>query len=295
MQHLTGKDESNAPDIPDRETRPENANAGAGHFYRPTTLADVQLLVSQHVEESVHLDFKRQLPPSGENDRIAKLLSAFANSDGGVVVYGIDEDDQGRADSLTPVPLKGALERLDSVAHSLDGPVAHESLSLSFPSDRKSGFLVVTVPRSTRAPHFHKGTAWGKLPREIAPLNRRQIGELFARQAGFAEEFNLPPTNPGRVRVELVSQSVPGTSGLKYFLIFENDGDADIFDVTYEIDYSGSDIRLIDEGVFPVPVMHSGAKIRLHLIRARPATFRVYTHWHDAHGQEDSTSWSIGY
>jgi hypothetical protein len=295
VENLTGNDESNLPDIPRREPPSDHANTGADHFYRPTTLVHIESLVSQHVEESAHLDFKRQLPPPGENDRIAKLLSAFANSDGGIVVYGIDEDGQGRADSLTPLPLANALERLDGVAHSLDGPVALESLSLPSPSDHRSGFLVVTVPRSTRAPHFHKGTAWGKLPRDIAPLTRRQIGDLFARQPGFPEEFNLLPAPQGRVRVELISVQVPGRTGLRYYLLFENDGNTDVFDVTYQIDYAGSDIRLVDQGLFPAPVMPSGSKFRIHLLRNRHATFRVDTRWRDPQGQEHSTSWPIGH
>lgn len=45
------------------------------------------------MQENIHLDYKdsRAVDPK-KSDEIAKDASAFANSDGGVIIYGVAED-----------------------------------------------------------------------------------------------------------------------------------------------------------------------------------------------------------
>ena len=77
-------------------------------LYVPTddvTLPYLQELVDQKVQEDARLDYKRELPKRddrGRNDFIADV-SAFANSSGGDLVYGIEEDGEGRAMALQPL------------------------------------------------------------------------------------------------------------------------------------------------------------------------------------------------
>ena len=59
----------------------------------PSTLEDVERMVQGQVQESIHLDYKA----SGAADptkpvEIGKDISSFANSDGGVLVYGVKEE-----------------------------------------------------------------------------------------------------------------------------------------------------------------------------------------------------------
>ena len=54
------------------------------------TIDDIQALIDSHAEEGVHLELKRANALSKENaDKVTKTFSAFANSDGGVIIYGI--------------------------------------------------------------------------------------------------------------------------------------------------------------------------------------------------------------
>lgn len=59
------------------------------------TEEEIKQLISLNVEESIHLDFK-QADSLGKNDRkkleLAKDVSAFANSAGGFIVYGLNEN-----------------------------------------------------------------------------------------------------------------------------------------------------------------------------------------------------------
>ncbi len=78
----------------------------------------------------------------------------------------------------------------------------------SIPSGRngEGGFLVVEVPASERAPHLVNGLALGRSAKSNVPLTRRQIGQLLARQPGFAQEFGLVSVRPGRALARIARE-----------------------------------------------------------------------------------------
>src|SRR5881397_3373650 len=59
----------------------------------PTTLVEIQQYVSNKVQENIHLDYKGSgaIDP-GKKVEIAKDVSSFANSDGSLIIYGVEED-----------------------------------------------------------------------------------------------------------------------------------------------------------------------------------------------------------
>ena len=58
----------------------------------PTTLAEIDRLIRDAVQEDLHLDYKESPAiDQGKRHEIAKDVSAFANSDGGILVYGVAE------------------------------------------------------------------------------------------------------------------------------------------------------------------------------------------------------------
>jgi hypothetical protein len=59
----------------------------------PKTIGEVESLIRHQIQESIHLDYKASpaLSPEKTNE-IAKDVSAFANSDGGILIYGVEED-----------------------------------------------------------------------------------------------------------------------------------------------------------------------------------------------------------
>lgn len=59
----------------------------------PASIPEVEQMVRDQVQESIHLDYKasKAISPK-ERDEIANDVSAFANSDGGVLIYGVEED-----------------------------------------------------------------------------------------------------------------------------------------------------------------------------------------------------------
>ncbi len=82
----------------------------------PWTLERIGKLISGRVQEDLHLDYKAagSLDRSEKKkDEISKDVSAFANADGGIIIYGVSEDS---SDSSIP----GAIDPVDSMTHTAE-------------------------------------------------------------------------------------------------------------------------------------------------------------------------------
>jgi hypothetical protein len=278
-------------------------------MFVPKNLEDLKRMVEQRLEETARLEFKRQLPEAGKNDDLAKDLAAMANTEGGVIIYGIEQDDMGRAKELRPFVIQGVGERITLVAQScLDEPLTLASVHSIASEERESlGFLVVEVPQSDRAPHFHQGAAWGRTAKGNAPLTRRRIGELFARSPGFAQEFGVAVGRPGRVLAKQVAESYQETdvrgrlrTNRRYYLVFENDGDTDVFDVTWEWVPAGAEeaqLPSVLENPFPLERLQAGLSVRIQVVHSvgEPGDLKVRTRWWDTGGKAHDQTWPITY
>ena len=283
----------------------------------PTTLDDLKRIVTEKLEETTHLEFKRELPEPGKNDSLARSLATLANTEGGVIIYGIVEED-GRATALAPIDLKDAPERVGLVAQSVDEPVRLTNLlTIEAEGGHGKGFLVVEVPSSERAPHLYKGAALGGAGRVTVPLSRRQVGEIFARSSGFAQEFGLRLGRPGQILLTLVrepyqeSHSAFGKApevhtGYRYDLVIENVGETDVFDVDWEWVFGSDDTRpeQVFRNPFPIDVMHPGGKASVHVLPptyhindewGKQSTLKVRTVWRDGAGNQSDRTWPISW
>jgi len=70
-------------------------------------IQDLEKIIQLGIEESIHLEYKREL---NNNEKIAKTISSFANSDGGNIIYGILEEGH------KPIDLSEAILQLSFIA-----------------------------------------------------------------------------------------------------------------------------------------------------------------------------------
>lgn len=137
-----------------------------------------------HLHESQNFDAKREL--GSKNKETAKDIAAMAN-DGGVLIYGLMEDEYGHITGLAPIRLKGAAEKIDQIAHtSIQETPRIETFVHSLPEDPENGFLVVAVPPSDRAPHMvtvdKDNRYYMRIDRTSVPMSEGEVARLYERR-----------------------------------------------------------------------------------------------------------------
>jgi len=122
--------------------------------------ATVQGLVDAGATESIHLDFKQKTYGNSDNDKkeFLKDITSFANSLGGHLLIGMDEED-GAASAVTPLTgmdVDQELQRLENIARTGIDPTI---IGLRMKRVQVSGgggggdVIVIHVPRSHNPPH----------------------------------------------------------------------------------------------------------------------------------------------
>ena len=119
--------------------------------------------VRDGVREDLHLDFKRKSksssPVLSDDDKrnFARALSGFANSDSGLVIWGIGAPGSGKAERTKhPITsVKAYAENLDSMISRMVSPaVLKVENHVIFEDEAVDlGYVITYVPRSDRAPH----------------------------------------------------------------------------------------------------------------------------------------------
>lgn len=135
-------------------TLPENLQA--------TTQANLEQLVIDRTREDQHLDFKRELPAAWNDAAKHEFLAdatAFANSGGGDLIFGVDEDGQAQAFALVPQIIANVdqeVRRLQDFLLNLAEPRMPGIRVHAVPvtvAGTNGYVLVVRVPQSWAGPH----------------------------------------------------------------------------------------------------------------------------------------------
>jgi Putative DNA-binding domain len=120
----------------------------------PDTEENIEVAASNRsLSESVTFDAKKEIPP--KNVDTATDVSALANTAGGVLLYGLDEDKGGCPCILNPIPLAGQRERIEQIIRTSVDEIPQFNISaIETLRDSTIGYIVVLVPPSERAPHM---------------------------------------------------------------------------------------------------------------------------------------------
>ena len=116
---------------------------------------NIESLISNKIEESIHLDYKETL---GSNKEIAKDISSFANTDAGNIIYGIEEKDN-KPTKIVPINNSILREKLDLIVKDgIDPPLNIRILPLDVISEGKNGqIFIVYIPKKYPRIHQAKG------------------------------------------------------------------------------------------------------------------------------------------
>ena len=168
------------------------------------TYDDVDAFCTQQSPESIRLDYKLEIP----ND-LAKLVAAFANTLGGLIILGIE------AEKVTNTPIwppskgmtkcPGIEERITAICRDNIYPPVRPLISPIIDNPHVPGTVlaVVRVDESREAPHAVKGLIYERIgsqgtPYELSKIDR--ISNLLKRRDQIEEQrIDLVATELKRV------------------------------------------------------------------------------------------------
>lgn len=167
---------------------------------------DIEALIHNHVQESFTLDYKRSEALDNDSARkkeLSKDVSAFANSAGGVLVYGVIEEKHlpaGIDDGYDPrIISREWIEHVinSNIQRHIDG-IRIKQIELKKRSPGRV-IYVVSVPQSKRAPHMANGHIFYKRHNfESIPMEEYEVRDVARRDE--VPDLHLELSLPGNER-----------------------------------------------------------------------------------------------
>jgi hypothetical protein len=145
----------------------------------------------QRPHEGLRIDFKSSFP----ND-LPKFLVAFANTSGGIILLGVEEN-QGVPQKIVGVPLGKAdiKTRITEIAYSAINPPLVPEVGLArMPNDDSKGVVVVRIQESQYPPHMvesgSENSIYVRVNDECQKADLRTIEALLAKRKSATETFS---------------------------------------------------------------------------------------------------------
>lgn len=151
------------------------------------TIDFINSLIENEVEENIHLDYKASGALGKKDEKkfeIVKDVSAFANSDGGILIYGLTEENHKPKDIDFVDGNVFTKEWMENIIHQIqphiDGITIHPI--------RENGNIghsiyVVKVPRSDKAPHMARDHRYYKrFNFKSEPMEDYEVKDILHRK-----------------------------------------------------------------------------------------------------------------
>ncbi len=162
-------------------------------------LKATDLKVLKNTPEGWYIEYKRELTDA---KKIAKEISAFSNTYGGWLFYGIDEDKDRKAGNFLGLAERNIptyLEKIQRAVTSNIAPPPHYEVQVIYGPNKTiglkkgKGIIVIYVPSGHNAPYVH---ASGKIYRRVsdgsdpeAETDRHFLDLLWKRSKDKRDEF----------------------------------------------------------------------------------------------------------
>lgn len=153
---------------------------------------EVKNFCDQQISEGLRLEYKRDFP---RNEDLAKSVCAFANTDGGIILIGVEATKENNVPSNIPgISLeKGLEEKVSSICLSHILPRVMPEIKLcpfSLADGKQRAFLFVRISQSYTPPHYVWQTReiLVRVNCENVRADLQTIEDLFERRKRIREE-----------------------------------------------------------------------------------------------------------
>ena len=163
-------------------------------YFEKLDLAIVNAYVCDGRQEDLHLDFKlvsnADLSSRDDRKNLACAIAGFANSAGGIIVWGINcrKDDDGVDCAGGPAeisPLAKFMTRLEELSPTGASPPVDGIRHKKIESAKDSGFAITYVPESAVGPHMAKlgeNRFYKRSGSTFRQMEQFDIADMFGRR-----------------------------------------------------------------------------------------------------------------
>lgn len=161
-------------------------------------LNDIEKLISREVVEDKFLEYKGRMD-NGEKDKILKAICGFSNADGGIFIYGLNEE-KGKPISINGIPL-GNISWDDKKRDILSWietniePKVHVEIE-SRELENGNILILIKVPKSWASPHCIKRnngknrSFYIRRDGSTTPMEFREIEMMFNSKNTAMDKLN---------------------------------------------------------------------------------------------------------
>lgn len=245
-------------------------------MWQPTSESEILAAIEAgDLVETATFDVKRELPAKGKSKDLAVDVAAMAN-DGGVLLYGVDENENDRPTVPFPLKLAGARERVDQIVRaSISEPPEVQVREIQTDDDPSHGYLVVAVSPSFRAPHMvtvgKEYRYYGRSDTGNVPLTEGEVARLYERRQRWEVDRDA------MLKGAIESAPIPSVEGFAYLHLIARPVIPD--DGLYD---------RASEGQQPIEFMNdlisAASKVEVSLTRYSPDLYGGYNHERRADG-----------
>lgn len=206
-------------------------------YFNSINLSEIDRFISERQEENIYLEFKTTVHPNYNNNNrefdkknISEVISGFANSDGGIVIWGVKAKENNKKQDIAyqKKPIKeltkflNLLNRLEGQAVTpIVSGIIHKKIEIS----TDEGFIKTYIPPSDLAPHmanysnkhYYKRSGdsfyicehydiMNLINRKRSPVLKFQISSLKLQKSGqrsgniyYDLEFNIQIKNESKI------------------------------------------------------------------------------------------------
>lgn len=158
------------------------------HLLEEYDLKIIESFINNEIEESVNIEFKASgsisKQPSVKKE-MSKDISSFANSDGGIIIYGVEEKNH-KAHSLSTI--NGNVYTKEFLEQVINSTIKRTIKNLKiFPirvdGDIGKSIYVVQIPSSVDAPHMSQDKRFHRRHNfESAIMEEYEVRQLYGRK-----------------------------------------------------------------------------------------------------------------